>query len=55
MVVLGEGLLRLLVAVGGSAGCLLLLEDLHWADADTVALVGYLAGASRSNWPGWLG
>jgi DNA-binding CsgD family transcriptional regulator len=49
VVVLGEGLLRLLVAAGRSAGCLLLLEDLHWADADTVALVAYLAGAARSS------
>ncbi|MGH3696890.1 MAG: AAA family ATPase [Pseudonocardiaceae bacterium] len=49
VVVLGEGLLRLLVAVGGSAGCLVLLEDLHWADADTVALVEYLARAARSS------
>ncbi|MDQ4021031.1 MAG: AAA family ATPase [Actinomycetota bacterium] len=49
VVVLGEGLLRLLVATSRSAGCLLLLEDLHWADADTVALVAYLAGAARSS------
>ncbi len=42
-VVLGEGLLRLL---GGTPGCLLVLEDLHWADADTLALVEYLAGAA---------
>ncbi len=48
-VVLGEGLLRLLAAAGGADGCLLLLEDLHWADADTVALVAYLAGAARSS------
>lgn len=48
VVVLGEGLLRLFAIAGGSAGCLLLLEDLHWADADTVALVSYLAGAARS-------
>jgi hypothetical protein len=39
--VLGEGLLRALPP-GGAA---LLLDDLHWADADTVALVAYLAGA----------
>jgi DNA-binding CsgD family transcriptional regulator len=39
--VLGEGLLRVLPP-GGAA---LLLDDLHWADADTAALVGYLAGA----------
>ncbi len=48
VVVLGEGLLRLLITAGGSAGCLLLLEDLHWADADTLALVSYLAGAAQS-------
>src|SRR4029453_2697849 len=39
--VLGEGLLRVLPA-GGAA---LLLDDLPWGDADTAALVGYLAGA----------
>ena len=43
-VVLGEGVLRLLRSVGGS-GTLLLLEDLHWADPDTVALLDYLGGA----------
>ena len=42
-VVLGEGVLRLLRSVGGS-GTLLLLEDLHWADPDTVALLDYLGG-----------
>jgi len=41
-VVLGEGVRRLL------AGSLLLLEDLHWADADTVAVVDYLAGAGAA-------
>ncbi len=43
-VVLGEGVLRLLRSVGGS-GTVLLLEDLHWADPDTVALLEYLSGA----------
>ena len=38
-VVLGEGIRRLL------AGSLLVVEDLHWADADTVAVIDYLAGA----------
>jgi len=42
-VLLGEGLLRLLTAVG-TPGCLLRLEDLHWADDDTIALVEHLAG-----------
>jgi predicted ATPase len=32
-VMLAEGLLRLLRSIAGDIGCLLLLEDLHWADA----------------------
>jgi hypothetical protein len=48
-VVLGEGLLRLLRLLG-DVGCLLVLEDLHWADADTLALVEYLAGVV-AGWP----
>jgi DNA-binding CsgD family transcriptional regulator/DNA-binding transcriptional ArsR family regulator len=44
-VVLGEGILRLLVAAGRPRGSVLVLEDLHWADADTVAVVQFLAGA----------
>ena len=47
-VVLGEGVLRLLRSVGGS-GTLLLLEDLHWADPDTVALLDSLGGALSSS------
>jgi len=47
-VVLGEGVLRLLRPLGAERGCLLALEDLHWADADTVALVEYLADAAAS-------
>jgi predicted ATPase len=43
-VVLGEGVLRLLRSVGGS-GTIMLLEDLHWADPDTVALLDHLGGA----------
>jgi DNA-binding CsgD family transcriptional regulator len=48
-VMLGEGLLRLLDELGDGAGSLLLLEDLHWADPDTVALVGYLAEAAGTS------
>ncbi len=48
-VVLGEGLLRLLRLLD-DIGCLLVLEDLHWADADTLALVEYLAGVA-AGWP----
>lgn len=43
VVVLGEGLLRLLRAISGEHGCVLVLEDLHWADPDTLAALGYLA------------
>jgi DNA-binding CsgD family transcriptional regulator/tetratricopeptide (TPR) repeat protein len=42
VVVLGEGVLRLLGLLGGDQGCLLVLEDLHWADRDTLALLEYL-------------
>ena len=40
--VMGEGLLRLLASCGGSSA-LLVLEDLQWADEQTLAVVGYLA------------
>ena len=44
VVVLAEGLLRLLrLTLGGAPGCVLRLEDLHWADDDTLALVEHLA------------
>jgi predicted ATPase len=49
VVILGEGLLRLLRAIGGDRGCLLRLEDLHWTDAGSIALVAYLAGAGRTS------
>ncbi|MFE0464592.1 AAA family ATPase, partial [Kitasatospora sp. NPDC058965] len=39
---LAEALLRLLAALGRGGGCVLLLEDLHDADCDTVAAVEYL-------------
>ncbi|MBJ7358188.1 LuxR family transcriptional regulator [Nocardioides sp.] len=41
--VLGEGVAELLLALAAGEGCVLVLEDLHWADADTLALVEYLA------------
>ncbi len=43
VLMLGEGLLQLLVAAGDGAGTLLVLDDLHWADPDTIALVEYVA------------
>jgi AAA ATPase domain len=42
-VVLGEGLLRLLRVLAGKRGCLLVLEDLHWADPESLAVLEYLA------------
>ncbi|MFR9804571.1 AAA family ATPase [Pseudonocardia sp. RS010] len=44
-VVLGEGLRRLLRAVA-PAGCVVRLEDLHWADRDTLATVISLTATS---------
>ena len=43
LVVLGEAVLRLLRVLSPDAGCLLVLEDLHWADRETLALLEYLA------------
>ncbi|HET6940072.1 MAG TPA: ATP-binding protein, partial [Nocardioides sp.] len=44
-VVLGEAVARLLAEVGEPTGCLLLLEDLHWADGDTLDVLVYLVSA----------
>jgi DNA-binding SARP family transcriptional activator/DNA-binding CsgD family transcriptional regulator len=41
-IVLAEAVLRLVVTLGRPHGCLLVLEDLHEADADTLAVVDYL-------------
>jgi DNA-binding CsgD family transcriptional regulator/tetratricopeptide (TPR) repeat protein len=43
VVVLAEAVLRLLRWVGGEHGCVLALDDLQDADADTLAVVDYLA------------
>jgi DNA-binding CsgD family transcriptional regulator len=43
LVFLGEAVLRLLRAMSPDPGCLLVLEDLHWADRETLALLEYLA------------
>ncbi|GJF32103.1 hypothetical protein KNE206_48030 [Kitasatospora sp. NE20-6] len=42
MVEFAEALLRLLVVLGRERGCLLVLEDLHEADSETLAVVDYL-------------
>jgi DNA-binding CsgD family transcriptional regulator len=41
--VCGEALLRLLRALPGDVPTVLLLEDLHWGDPDTLGVVEYLA------------
>lgn len=43
VVMLSEGVLRLLRVLAGDRGCLLVLEDLHWADPETLSVVEYLA------------
>ncbi|MET0236290.1 MAG: AAA family ATPase [Kibdelosporangium sp.] len=42
LVVLGEAVLRLVTVAGRQDGCLLVLEDLQHADAETLAIVEYL-------------
>jgi DNA-binding CsgD family transcriptional regulator/tetratricopeptide (TPR) repeat protein len=42
LVVLAEAVLRLLTSLGDQRGCLIVLEDLHDADDDTLAVVEYL-------------
>lgn len=44
-VLLGEAVVRLLRAIGGDDGVVIVLEDLHWADIETLAVVEYLADA----------
>ena len=43
IVLLAEAVLRVLRVLGRTHGCLVVLEDLHWADPDTTAIVEYLA------------
>jgi predicted ATPase len=44
VVVLGEALAELLGIVAGEERAVALLDDLHWADRDTLAVLEYLAG-----------
>ena len=44
-VLVGEALVRLLAATAGKGGLVVLLEDMHWADPETVAVLDYLADA----------
>jgi DNA-binding CsgD family transcriptional regulator len=43
VVALAEAVLRFLRAVAGRRGCLAVLEDLHWADPETLIILEYLA------------
>ena len=42
-VLVGEGLVRLLEWAGGDAGAVVVLEDVHWADPETLSVLEYLA------------
>lgn len=43
VVVLAEAILRLLRVLSRDGGCLVVLEDLHWADPETLSILEYLA------------
>ena len=45
-VILGEAILRLVTALASPCGAMLVLEDLHWADPDTLDVLSYLADAA---------
>lgn len=47
-VVLGEAVLRLLGSLAAGGGTVLVLEDLHWVDPDTLRVLTYLAHAAES-------
>ncbi len=58
-----ESVVRLLGALGRRSGLAIVLEDLHWADPDSLAVLEYVAdniaeqhvlviGTARSDWPG---
>ena len=48
LVVLAEGVVRLLTAVAGESAVLLVLEDIHWADPETLSVLEYLVDALRT-------
>ncbi|MFI1035156.1 ATP-binding protein [Streptomyces sp. NPDC020951] len=47
LIVLAEAVLRLLAAAGRDQGCLLILEDLHDADPESIAVTEYLVDNLR--------
>jgi DNA-binding CsgD family transcriptional regulator/tetratricopeptide (TPR) repeat protein len=48
LVVLAEGVVRLLTAVAGQTGALVVLEDMHWTDPETLAVLEYFADVLRT-------
>lgn len=44
-IIVAEAIVRLVSTIAGEAGCVLVLEDLHWSDAESIAAVEYLADA----------
>jgi DNA-binding CsgD family transcriptional regulator/tetratricopeptide (TPR) repeat protein len=55
VLVLGEALVELLAVLADGRRTVLLLDDLHWADADTLAVLEYLAGRLPAIGVGVLG
>lgn len=49
VLVLGEAILELLGVIRKGRRCLVLLDDLHWADEDTVAVLQYIAPSLREH------
>ena len=49
VVLTGEALLRLFRLIGAERGCLLVLDELQWVDADTGATLEYLARVLRDS------
>jgi hypothetical protein len=47
-VLLGETVLRLAALLGGEDGALVVLEDLHWACEESLAVTEYLADNAAS-------
>lgn len=43
VIALAEAVLRFLWVLAGNRGCLVVLEDVHWADPETLRIVEYLA------------
>ncbi|MFW6203739.1 MAG: ATP-binding protein [Actinomycetota bacterium] len=47
--VLGEAILRLVTALAGPRGAMMVLEDLHWADPDSLSVLSYLGDAASTS------